>query len=154
MVKFENALDVKPLDDGKNWQVQEDFFYDTDVWLTPNRAQSLAAKAAGLPWVELAGYAKGTQGWWRICVPKGFITDFASIPRPLWGIVGGPADGPYRKIAVFHDGLYRTLGLATRPQADSVLLEGMKVSGCSWWQRSTIYSGVRVGGNGSYKGGL
>lgn len=154
MVKFENALDVQPLDDGRNWMVLEDFYYDTDVWLTPSILRMKPAPGSPLPWVELAAHTQGTQGWWRICVPKGFVTDFASIPRPLWGIVGGPADGPYRKIAVFHDGLYRTPGLATRPQADSVLLEGMKVSGCSRWQRTVIYSGVRVGGFNSYKGGL
>lgn len=128
-VKFENALDVRPLDDGKNWQVLEDFYYDTDV--------------------NLAGIK-----WNRIQVEKGFITDFASIPRIAQSIVGGPADGKYRKIAVVHDKLYRTKGLCTRKQADDVLLEGMKFSGCSWWQRTVIYSAVRVGGMSSYKGQL
>lgn len=128
-VKFENALDVRPLDDGTNWEVQEDFYYSTDVRLS------------GVP-------------FGRIEVEKGFITDFASIPRPLWGWVGGPADGKYRKIAVFHDKLYRTKGLATRAQADAVLLEGMKFCGCSWHQRWVIYAGVRAGGWKSYKGGL
>lgn len=129
MTKFEDALDVRPLDDGKNWLVLDDFFYDTDVSMTRGNLH-------------------------RVVVPKGFVTDFASIPRPLWAIVGGPADGKYRKIAVVHDWLYRTPGLATRGQADAVLLEGMKVSGCSWWTRSVIYAGVRVGGWASYKGGL
>jgi hypothetical protein len=142
--KFEDALDVRPLDDGRNWQVLEDFYYDTDVVLTPARSKDRL-------------WPQGVEGWahgWRVIVPKGFVTDFASIPRPLWAIVGGPADGKYRKAAVVHDFLYRTKGLATRPQADSVLLEAMKVSGCGWWERSIIYSGVRVGGSGSYKGGL
>jgi hypothetical protein len=132
MVKFENALDVRPLDDGRNWLVLEDFYYDTDVscGVTPSNVTH------------------------RIEVPAGFITDFASIPRPLWALVGGPADGKYRKIAVIHDYLYRTRFIATRKQADDVLLEGMKFSGCSWFQRTIIYSGVRVGGSGSYKGEL
>lgn len=139
MVKFENTLDVRPLDDGRNWLVLEDFYYDSDVVL-----------ANSATWIQVNGVATGS----RIVVPKGFITDFASIPRPLWAIVGGPTEGRYRKIAVVHDWLYRSPGLTTRGQADSVLLEGMKFSGCSWWQRSVIYSGVRVGGSGSYKGGL
>jgi hypothetical protein len=134
MVKFEDALDVRPLDDGKNWLVLEDFYYDSDILC--------------------AGLRMGDSWGSRICVPKGFTTDFASIPRPLWNIVGGPADGKYRKIAVVHDYLYRTKMLATRYQADQVLLEGMKFSGCSWWERTVIYSGVRVGGRTSYKGGL
>jgi hypothetical protein len=145
MVKFEDALDVRALDDGRNWLVLEDFYYDTDIVLTPQRGESDRR------------WPNGVQCWargWRVIVPKGFVTDFASIPRPLWALVGGPADGRYRKIAVIHDYLYRTKGLATRKQADDVLLEGMKFSGCSWWQRTIIYSGVRVGGSSSYKGGL
>lgn len=128
-VKFENALDVSPCDDGHNWVVLEDFYYDTDVRLD------------GIP-------------FGRILVQKGFITDFASIPRLLWGLVGGPADGRYRKIAVFHDKLYRTPRLATRAQADAVLLEGMTFCRCSWHQRWAIYLGVRIGGWWSYKGGF
>jgi len=125
--KFEDALDVRPLDDGRNWLVLEDFYYQTDV-------------------IMASGH--------RVSVPKGFVTDFASIPRIAWGIVGGPADGKYRKIAVVHDWLYRTPGLATRGQADAVLLEGMKVSGCSWWEQHVIYYAVRAGGHSSYKGML
>lgn len=124
MVRFENALDVRPLDDGRSWLVLEDFYYDTDVGI-PNP---------------------------RIVVPAGFVTDFASIPRAAWPIVGGPAEGKYRKIATVHDRLYRAKGLATRAQADAVFLEGMKVSGCPWWQRTTLYLAVRLGGGSSYKG--
>lgn len=132
MVRFEDALDVRALDDGRNWLVLEDFYYDTDVSCgsTPSSVTH------------------------RLKVQAGFITDFASIPRPLWGLVGGPADGKYRKAAVLHDWLYRTPHIATRSQADQVLLEAMRVSGCSWFQRTVIYSGVRIGGGSSYQGGL
>jgi hypothetical protein len=130
MRKFEDALDVSPLPNGSDWDVLEPFYYDTDV--------------------PCAGYSVPV----RIVVPKGFVTDFASIPRFLWAIVGGPADGKYRLAAVIHDFLYRTHGLATRPQCDSVLLEAMQVCGVGWWTRTQIYSGVRVGGSRSYKGGL
>jgi hypothetical protein len=129
MVKFEDALGVSPLDDGKNWRVLEDFYYDTDVVLSGANHN-------------------------QVVVEKGFTTDFASIPRPLWTVVGAPAEGKYRKIAVVHDKLYRTKGLATKAQADAVLLEGMKFCGVNWAQRYAIYWGVRVGGASSYKGGL
>lgn len=152
MVKFEDALDVSPLDNGKDWKVLENFYYDTDVVLTP--APRVAEHGiARQPGVEVILSADKTVSW-RIIIEKDFITDFASIPRPLWALVGGPADGKYRKIAAVHDKLYRTLGLCTRAQADAVLLEGMKFCGCSWYQRTMIYSGVRVGGMSSYKGGL
>jgi len=36
-------------------------------------------------------------------VPPGATVDGASIPKPLWSIVGGPWDGKYRKAAVVHD---------------------------------------------------
>ena len=134
-IKFEDSLDVSPLDDGKNWTVLEDFYYDSDV------------DCDGCP------PPFGAHGS-RILVEKGFTTDFASIPRPLWAIIGAPADGKYRKIAVVHDKLYRTRGLATKAEADSVLLEGMEFCGVGWLSRHLIYAGVRVGGSSSYKGGL
>lgn len=133
-VRFEDALEVEPLDDGSNWLILQNFYYDSDVQCT------------GLP----KGCAKGS----RVTVEAGFTTDFASIPRVLWSLVGAPADGKYRKAAVVHDKLYRTPGLATRPQADSVFLEAMEACGVGWFARHTIYAGVRVGGSTSYKGGL
>lgn len=176
--RFEDALDVTPLDNGRDWRVVQAFHYDTDVALTPAHIPEVMG-GIGIPatltrtgWLCRHGHrftvanSTHTSGrcpvcateqfgaTWRIEVPQGFVTDFASIPRWAWGIVGGPADGKYRKIAVVHDLLYRTVGLATRPQADAVLLEGMKVSGCSWRERTVIYSAVRIGGATSYKGGL
>lgn len=148
-VKFENALDVRPLDDGRNWLVLEDFYYDTDIRLTPD-PMVLRYVVPG----PLSPYVVRRVTGWGVVIPKGFITDFGSIPRVAWPIVGGPADSKARKGFVVHDGLYRTPGLCTRPQADSVLLECMKFSGSGWWERSLIYSAVRVGGGSSYKGGL
>ncbi len=34
---------------------------------------------------------------------KGAIVDGASIPKPLWSIVGGPYAGKYRKASIVHD---------------------------------------------------
>lgn len=39
-----------------------------------------------------------------VIVPKGFITDFASVPKKLWGLVG--PYGRHTKAAVLHDWLY------------------------------------------------
>ncbi len=36
-------------------------------------------------------------------VPEGTIVDGASIPQPLWSIVGGPFSGRYRAASVIHD---------------------------------------------------
>jgi hypothetical protein len=88
-----------------------------------------------------------------IVVPAGFITDFASIPKALWGIVGGPT-GTYTKPACLHDFLYRTPGVCTRLQADQVLREAMEVTHVPKVTRMEIFEGVRIGGSSSYRGGL
>jgi hypothetical protein len=35
--------------------------------------------------------------------PRGSVIDGASIPRPVWSIVGEPFDGSYREASVIHD---------------------------------------------------
>lgn len=140
-------LDVRPLPDGRNWLLIHEFHYLTSVQLTPSMERF---KFTGYPNVEPV---KGGTGWY-IYIPKGFITDFASIPKPLWSVVGAPAEGKHREAAVIHDALYRTFGLCTRPQADAVLYEGCRYSGCNWLHSWTIYLGVRSGGGASYKGEL
>lgn len=39
----------------------------------------------------------------RYTVPKGFLSDGASIPPTLWIFVGSPLTGDYRRAAVVHD---------------------------------------------------
>lgn len=82
-----------------------------------------------------------------IFVPEGFITDFASVPRPLWSIL--PPYGRHGKAAVIHDGLYKTKGLFgkyTRKQCDRIFLTGMEVLNVQLLTRRTMYSGVRIWG--------
>lgn len=43
--------------------------------------------------------AKGQH--WR--VPKHAEVDGASIPRPLWSLIGGPFEGKYRNASIVHD---------------------------------------------------
>jgi hypothetical protein len=40
-------------------------------------------------------------------VPRGTVVNGASIPQPLWSIIGGPWDGPYRRASVIHDYFFR-----------------------------------------------
>lgn len=87
-----------------------------------------------------------------IHVQAGFITDFASVPKLLWNVM--PPTGMYGKAAVVHDYLYRTLGIATRGEADNVFLEAMAALGVSKFIRLTMFWGVRVFGGRAYKGGL
>lgn len=85
-----------------------------------------------------------------IAVPRGFLTDFASIPKFLWNLL--PPTGQYGKAAVIHDFLYRTAFYATRAQADAVLLEAMVDLNVHWFTRQVMYRAVRIFGHRSYQG--
>ena len=91
-----------------------------------------------------------------ITVPVDFETDFASIPRCVWWLIGHPT-GQYGKAAVIHDWLYEdnecqvcTMHPRTRKQCDQIFLEGMVVLGVSWWRRTLMYSAVRTCGGGAW----
>ena len=79
-----------------------------------------------------------------IKVPQGFLTDFASIPRIFWSIVGSPS-GKYGKAAVIHDWLYAT-HTTTRRKADKIFREAMKVLKVKWWKRRLIWIAIRAFG--------
>ena len=81
-----------------------------------------------------------------VFIPKGFITDFGSIPRFLWRVLS-PTELHIGKPAVVHDFLYRVPGMAvTRKQADQELREAMTCVGAPAWKRQMVYRGVRLGG--------
>ena len=80
-----------------------------------------------------------------VFIPKGFIFDFASIPRSLWFALGSPATGKHRRAAFVHDWLYASQKV-DRSKADTLFLEIMKNDGVSFIKRRLLYTGVRVGG--------
>lgn len=82
-------------------------------------------------------------------VPAGFITDGASIPTPLWALIGSPFTGKYRIPALFHDAAYSTLGV-TKDDADNMFHDAMLEAGCPEILAAAIYSGVRFGGIDPY----
>lgn len=84
-----------------------------------------------------------------VAVPKGYITDGASIPRFLWGIVGHPF-GRYAQAAVVHDLCYEK-NLYSRKRSDEIFLEAMQVLGVPWLTRRIIFRAVRMFGWISYK---
>lgn len=84
----------------------------------------------------------------EFCIPSGFITDFASVPRLLWVIF--PPFGVYTKAAVFHDWLYQ-FGEFTRAESDKAFLDAMVSLGVPIWKRTSMYYGVRLGGWRAWK---
>lgn len=86
----------------------------------------------------------------RIVVPKGFVTDFASIPQALWSLGLSPY-GQYSRAAIVHDYLYWSQG-CTRAQSDRLLVIAMKESNVSGFDEFVVYQGVDKGGTGSWNG--
>ena len=121
---YKGSIVVKPLEDGIFWELLEEFSFKT----------------------------KDTPEF--ICVPKGFLTDFASIPRVFWTFVGSPASGKARRAAVCHDYLYKFgkhLGIK-RKKADEIFLELMKEDGVGYIKRYSMFWAVRAAGSSSYEG--
>ncbi len=97
------------------------------------------------PWV-----VPGTE----ICVPRGFRTDFASVPRlpVVYWLFGGVGV----RAATLHDWLYSTQW-KTRKEADQLFYEGLRaLDGVSAWKAKCMWAAVRVFGglfweqNGSF----
>lgn len=88
---------------------------------------------------DLVYFYEGT----RIVVPKGFITDLASIPRPLRGILN--VNGKSRKPAVLHDYLYCSK-LYERSVCDQIFYEALVSEGMNKLLAKTYWAGVRSGG--------
>lgn len=84
----------------------------------------------------------------KIVVPKGFVTDFASIPQGLWSLGLSP-HGQYSRAAIVHDYLYWSQG-CSRDQADRLLLIAMKESNVGKFDELAVYRGVNLGGGGSW----
>ena len=80
-------------------------------------------------------------------VPVGFVTDFASTPRFMWGIF--PPHGPWAYAAIVHDYLYGE-GRKPRKECDRIFLEAMKVLGVSLTTRVLMYLAVRLFGRSHF----
>ena len=89
-----------------------------------------------------------------IIVPKDFISDFASIPKPFIGLI--PKDGKWTIPSILHDYIYSLRGKLpnktySRKEADDIFDEAMQVMGVAWWTRKTMYAAVRLFGGFAWK---
>ena len=115
MSRFTNVLVISPLADGKSWYIREPF-----------------------------GYAVGSEeGDDVIDVKVGFMTDFASVPRPLWWLF--PRWGRYGNAAVIHDYLYWERS-RRRKESDDIFLDAMRILEVGYVTRTLLYLAVRAGG--------
>jgi len=78
--------------------------------------------------------------------PEGFVTDFASIPRPLWRM-DSPIEHDIVLPSVIHDWLYELRGSTgiSRKQADDIFYRAMRDEGAPLWKAWSRYWAVRVG---------
>jgi len=117
---FTSELIVSPLADGRRWILLRQFSYHVG-----------------------SEYSKDV-----ISVPRGFATDFASVPRIFWPLIC--PYGKQGKAAVIHDYLYQS-GERPRKEADDIFREAMGVLGVSSWKKFLMYWAVRIFGKFAYK---
>lgn len=115
MINFVTPLDARALPCGNHWVLLNDFIVDIG---------------------ELDG--KNT-----VVLPRGFVTDFGSVPQFFWRIVN--PQGIAKPAYVLHDWLYNTQE-EDQLVADGKLHEGMQCLGVGWFQRWAVYRGLRLGG--------
>lgn len=84
-----------------------------------------------------------------VSVPKGYITDFASIPS-LFKVIVNNDDWRVVRPAISHDYMYETHqvvgGFISRKQADDLFYEMLRVEGMGWFKAKLMWAGVRIGG--------
>jgi Protein of unknown function (DUF1353) len=113
------AFSVKQFNDGTQWIVTESFVYRIG-----NSKLSVA-------------------------IPKGFVTDYASIPPGPLRALFIPT-GQYGRASVVHDFLYWTQW-CSREQADRIFLFAMIESKVPADTRIKMYAAVRAGGDPSWR---
>lgn len=82
--------------------------------------------------------------------PKGSELNGATIPRQLWGIIGPPYVGKYRRASIVHDihvgeGANQDVSLEHRKAADRMFYQACLSDGCSKKFAKMLYIGVRIG---------
>jgi len=112
--------------------------------------------------VDLAGRREGRRiailiDDWLYCypetgevflVPRGYETDFASIPGAVRWLVS--PFGNHAEAAVIHDWLYAVGEKEKRPEADAIFRFAMKENGVNIAKRNMMYQAVRTGGEKAY----
>lgn len=80
----------------------------------------------------------------RLVVPRGFITDLASVPRALRGVLD--INGASRAPAVLHDFAYCSHWSGSREKADALFRDALEACGVGAIARYMYWRGVRLGG--------
>lgn len=95
---------------------------------------------AGFKTWKLVEDFKATTKYGEVTVPKGFITDLASVPRILWFLL--PPFGRYTQAAVAHD----YLTFKKHPDRHEVFYELMIKYKTYAWKAKIMYWAVKMFG--------
>lgn len=79
-----------------------------------------------------------------ITVPKGFKTNYGSVPMFLQSIISASGKATYGY--VIHDYLY-SIGKYTKKESDAILSTIMTELGVSKWRVVSVYYGLKIGGS-------
>ena len=85
-------------------------------------------------------------------IQEGFEFNGASIPAPLWPIIGSPFDPRFMAPAMVHDWIYET-GEMPRKDGDKLFRKLLIHNNTDEDLAQTMYYGVRIGGAPFYNGG-
>lgn len=85
-----------------------------------------------------------------ITIPKGVMTDFASIPKILDWVPWLDINGTSRLAGELHDGGYKLDKTKGKDFWDSILMEACLDLGMSSFQAKSYYYGVHFGGASSF----
>lgn len=126
--------------------------FDTQLGITYSKHASLALGRNS--WIVKKEFKYIIDGdpLKTVIVPKGFITDGASVPRLFWSLI--PPWGSYGQAVVLHDFLiesrcYIDNGMRimiSRKEADLIFNDAMKELGVGNLIRSTMFCAVRCYG--------
>jgi hypothetical protein len=116
--------------------------------MEPISGVALRPFATGRDWIlaEPLVYRVGTSRD-SVIVPRGFVTDFASIPPHLQSLISSL--GPYVLPAVVHDYLYWEQR-CSRAQADRLFLLAMQEMGVPFARRVAMYEAVNGFGRAAW----
>jgi hypothetical protein len=123
--------------------MNEDEFVPEDpktIWLStgngPNRDMLLLEK--------FTYWDRERKNW---DAPEGSEVDGASIPQPLWSIVGSPFTGCYRRASIVHDVACDKAqdDFPARRDADRMYYYACRRGGCSFGAAVIQYLGVTIG---------
>lgn len=94
----------------------------------------------------------------KVCVPVGYETDLASIPRALHTFFS-PAEPKARRAAVLHDYLYSSRGFIasapdweySRADADNLFRDALRECGVGRLRRNLYFAAVRLFGRTAWE---